>query len=144
MARPGSSTEALAEAATRLFVAAGEANVVRFWQQSLPTILPAAQAEWAGVFHGEKGLWRSRVPGSASRTPPDDLLAEVISEEQPGAQGDWHALPLGSQSGEVLALYRAKASSETLLLLGEWLAAAAASVRTREQEARRGQQLASL
>jgi Nif-specific regulatory protein len=100
--------------------------------------------DWAGVFHGEKGVWRARIASSSLRKPPEDLLADAIAEEEPLTRGEWQAAPLGVQSGDVLAVYRPKAEPETLHMLLEWLAAGLAAVRTRQQEERRGQRLAAL
>jgi Nif-specific regulatory protein len=132
------------DTATRLFAAAGEADPARYLERALPACMAALGTDWAGVFHGEKGVWRARIASSSLRKPSEDLLADAIAEEEPLARGEWQAAPLGSQSGDVLAIYRPQAEPKTLETLLEWLAAGLAAARARQREDRRGQRLAAL
>lgn len=145
MARPATAPlAALAEAASRLLTAVGQPEPKQFLEQSLPAIAAALETDWVGVFHGEKGIWRARLASSSLRKPPEDLLADAIAEEEHLVRGDWQALPLGARSGNVLAIHRPKADVSTLHIVGEWLAAGLAAMRTRQQQERRGQRLAAL
>ena len=90
-------------------VANRAADAESFLEPALQTIREFLGADFAGVFRGTKGRWRSLGEADPPQVPPPELLGEVLDGMQARTEQAWSAAPLGdrSQEGELLAIQSA-------------------------------------
>ena len=72
----------------------------------LPTLLAAVGASYVALVEATGGRWVALADAGGSRPLPEDMLADVLDREAPGASGNWAAVPLdiGASGGRAIAI----------------------------------------
>lgn len=141
----------IAEPAAKIFSLAAESTIpAEFLSAALPVFREATGTQWAALLRAEKGRWRSLSATGAAKSPPPELLTEVLDQESSVARGDWFVAPLarGELAGELLVCYGGWSSDgkldETLEPLVNVLAASLSAVRSRARQHAQVQRLETM
>ena len=72
----------------------------------LPAVLAAVSASYVAFVEATGGHWNALANAGGPRRLPEDLLADVLDREAPGASGDWAVVPLDirASSGQAIAV----------------------------------------
>ncbi|MEX2015783.1 MAG: GAF domain-containing protein, partial [Candidatus Hydrogenedentales bacterium] len=118
-------------------------------KESLEIVSSATAAEYVALASAAGGRWSIESESGLHRSLPTSLLAEVLDRDIAVAEGDWIAAPLVPRraAAGVLIVHAAKANRETANVLDALAAALAtglASVRARQQQVRRTEELETI
>ena len=132
---------ALVETAARIYQAAAEASdAVSLLRQILPLASQSLGTDYLALVQGSKGRWRTVVASGPERTPPAELLAEVLDSDESASRGEWYAAPPVPRSapgelwlarGELLSSQQRRGAVDGVL---KWLSSGLATVRGREHD----------
>ncbi|MEX2140551.1 MAG: sigma-54-dependent Fis family transcriptional regulator [Pirellulales bacterium] len=118
-------------------------------KEALALVLSFVGADYIALVSLTEAKWSIEGESGSRRNMPTGLLAEVLDREATAAEGAWIAAPLVPRraSAGVLLVHGAKSSRETtnvLDALAAALAAGLASVRARQQQIRRTEELETI
>ncbi len=129
-----------------LEIAATASDVSGFLNESVTAISrDHRELDRVAVIQGIKGSWRELASAGTSDQPPAELLADVLDREDVGRSGDWHAIPLPGETGQMLVVHGdVSVAADDLVSLAQAIAGCLPLVRQSSQAQGRAERLAAI